>query len=436
MLITYYTKLGLAENATPDEIKRAYRKLVLMYHPDRQHLNPEETAAKFREIQRAYECLSDPSRRHKYDSDLWLFRNRQNPRNSYTKQSSSASANNGSAQSTDWNDSYEDITDKPTSSQASGGIFSLKWIYSFGAFIAVIIVIVLLSVNTSQPKKSSDVTSSSATGTINKSIPADPSNKINSLQKLRVTYHIHDSELLTIQRTINAAGGICDWEQILDAIEKGFTPQELINLWSNTQGGDKTSYKTHTSQIPAPPRIQSEKATSVPVLIPKASSSATLKTPSTIYAGNKLPTGSAPYRSYYGHLYKNESLSAITFINGQGLDAIVMLYDVNYKEIIRDVYICSGDSFTMEELPEGRYRIRIYSGKDWNPTQKAIPDGPLGRFDSSELFQTSTANNDFNIRFDYNKESISYPSYEVTLHKVINGNMHTKNISKSDFFKL
>jgi molecular chaperone DnaJ len=61
----YYETLDVPRNATQDDIKRAFRRLAMQYHPDR---NSEEGAeAKFKEINEAYEILSDPERRANYD---------------------------------------------------------------------------------------------------------------------------------------------------------------------------------------------------------------------------------------------------------------------------------------------------------------------------------------------------------------------------------
>jgi molecular chaperone DnaJ len=61
----YYDVLGLPRNASPDDIKKAFRRLAMQYHPDRN--KESEAEARFKEVNEAYEVLSDPERRAMYD---------------------------------------------------------------------------------------------------------------------------------------------------------------------------------------------------------------------------------------------------------------------------------------------------------------------------------------------------------------------------------
>jgi len=68
----YYKTLGVAKDANPDEVKKAYRKLARKFHPD---ANKGDAGAedRFKEISEAYDVLSEPTRRKEYDEARTLF---------------------------------------------------------------------------------------------------------------------------------------------------------------------------------------------------------------------------------------------------------------------------------------------------------------------------------------------------------------------------
>ena len=63
----YYEILGVSKNATDDELKKAFRKMAKKYHPDANPDNKEEAEKKFKEVNEAYEVLSNPQKRKMYD---------------------------------------------------------------------------------------------------------------------------------------------------------------------------------------------------------------------------------------------------------------------------------------------------------------------------------------------------------------------------------
>jgi molecular chaperone DnaJ len=74
-LDNHYETLGVGKDASPEEIKKKYRKLARKYHPD---VNPgdRQAEARFKKINEAYRILSDPSLKAKYDAELNGFSNR------------------------------------------------------------------------------------------------------------------------------------------------------------------------------------------------------------------------------------------------------------------------------------------------------------------------------------------------------------------------
>ena len=67
MGLDYYQLLGVSRSANDEEIKKAYRKLALQWHPDKNASNREEAEIKFKLISEAYEVLRDPNKRSIFD---------------------------------------------------------------------------------------------------------------------------------------------------------------------------------------------------------------------------------------------------------------------------------------------------------------------------------------------------------------------------------
>ena len=63
----YYNILGVSKNASESELKKAYRKLAMKHHPDKNHDKKEENEKIFKEVTTAYDILKDPEKRKIYD---------------------------------------------------------------------------------------------------------------------------------------------------------------------------------------------------------------------------------------------------------------------------------------------------------------------------------------------------------------------------------
>ena len=141
-----YEVLGVQKDASPEQIKKAYRELALKYHPDR---NPDNTAAeeKFKLVNEAYSTLSDPDKKSRYDlggyADDQPFRqNAANQENPYGQQYSwTFYGPFGAGGSSNNRRSYEDFTRREAFEMLLRGVLTsvvgialFRFSYIFGIF--------------------------------------------------------------------------------------------------------------------------------------------------------------------------------------------------------------------------------------------------------------------------------------------------------------
>ena len=99
-----------------------------------------------------------------------------------------------------------------------------------------------------------------------------------------------------------------------------------------------------------------------------------------LYIGNQLQNGSSPFDDCFGKgIYSGNAILKIK--NGASSDAIVCLYSISKSKTIRNEYVQKNTSFTMDNISQGSYKIKVFYGNNWNP-ELENPCGTIGFFES------------------------------------------------------
>jgi hypothetical protein len=144
------------------------------------------------------------------------------------------------------------------------------------------------------------------------------------------------------------------------------------------------------------------------------------------YKGSQLKDGSSPFDACFGKgVYSGNA--TLTIKNGSSSDAIVCLYSISKKRTIRNEYVCKNSDFTMDNIAQGYYKIRVLHGNNWNPTLENFC-GIKGNFESDLSFSEFDGQQYFEDNYD------AYTVATITLYTVVGGNASTSKISQSEFF--
>ncbi len=144
------------------------------------------------------------------------------------------------------------------------------------------------------------------------------------------------------------------------------------------------------------------------------------------YKGNQLKDGASPLDGCFGKgIYSGNA--TLTIDNGGSSDAIVCLYSVDEGRTIRNEYVRKNSSFTMSNITQGTYKIRVFYGNDWNPTL-TNSCGTKGNFESDVHFS------EFDGTEYFEDSERGYTTATITLYTVAGGNASSSSIDQSTFF--
>lgn len=144
------------------------------------------------------------------------------------------------------------------------------------------------------------------------------------------------------------------------------------------------------------------------------------------YFGNQLENGSSPLDNCFGSGYYSGN-ATLTIKNGGNYDAIVCLYSISKDRTIRNEYVQKNSSFTLSNIEQGYYKIRVLYGNNWNPNLEN-DCGSKGNFESDVNFS------EFDGSEYFEDSSRGYTNATVTLYTIANGNASTSHIDQSTFF--
>lgn len=144
------------------------------------------------------------------------------------------------------------------------------------------------------------------------------------------------------------------------------------------------------------------------------------------YKGNQLKDGASPLDGCFGKgVYSGNA--TLTINNGGSSDAIVCLYSFDKGRTIRNEYVRKNSSFTMSNISQGTYKIRVFYGNDWNPTL-TNSCGTKGNFESDVHFS------EFDGTEYFEDSDRGYTMATITLYTVAGGNASSSSIDQSTFF--
>ena len=117
---------------------------------------------------------------------------------------------------------------------------------------------------------------------------------------------------------------------------------------------------------------------------------------------------------------------------GSGTDVSIKVMNLNTEKCVRYVFINSGSRYTIRNIPEGRYYLKIAYGKNW--LSKVENEQCIGKFILNPMYERGDDIMDFNIK--HSAQGYSIPSFKLELDVVSSGitnSFNSQNISESEF---
>lgn len=144
------------------------------------------------------------------------------------------------------------------------------------------------------------------------------------------------------------------------------------------------------------------------------------------YIGNQLKNGASPLTECFGLADYQGDLN-LTVKNRSNSDAIVCLYSTSLGRTIRNEYVQKNSFFTMSNIAQGYYKIRVFYGNDWNPNLQNYCESK-GNFESDITFT------EYKDQKYLRESAEGYTHTTITLYPIANDTTSTSILNRSAFF--
>ncbi|MBK6363444.1 MAG: hypothetical protein IPF52_08050 [Saprospiraceae bacterium] len=196
-------------------------------------------------------------------------------------------------------------------------------------------------------------------------------------------------------------------------------------VWANSNKSSSNDYPTATESYTAP-ATTSDNSYSNDNSTPSTTNEYTPPAESQ-YKGNQLKDGASPLTGCFGKgIYSGNA--TLTIKNGGNSDAIICLYSISDDRTIRNEYVQKNSSFTMSNIAQGEYKIRVFYGNDWNP-ELENSCGTKGNFETDVNFS------EFDGTEYFEDSDRGFTNATITLYTVAGGNASSSSIDQSQFFR-
>jgi hypothetical protein len=413
----YYKVLEISPTATADEIKKAYRRLALIYHPDKNNGNKiKET--KFKEIAEAYEILSDPEERKNYDYNYNTDR-----QTTYRNQNEKSEAKKEPITPFTFLNFFQTLRKKVSAIDKSR--IDQKALYDTIVNLLteknINFLLALDDVKTNQQiidevlicckhlefpyVESISTRLARLAGTDNKTIQL-----IFTFTKQRKYWSYWDR-----YKGIAAIVAVILVVIILANSGDDKSSSKPYNTPSNGDLNNTFVDKETKQELTPEQKFQQEKDS----LVAEG------------WREEDINNGQLP-ACYNFKPRKGKVDNYLEVVVGSGTDVSIKVMNNETEKCIRYVFINSGSTYTIRNIPEGQYYLKIAYGKNW--LSKVINGQCIGRFIRNPMYEKGEDIMDFNLQ--YTADGYSIPSFRLSLDviaKDISNSFNSQNISESEF---